>query len=410
MNWSEFHKEQEQLGQVSITRMLAQSKKSTVLPLPIFIGRSATCDVVINSSAFDDIHHVLYSPDGRQLALLNLKAGQPEPLDSLKSIGISFSPLIPSEGRITQRQVLRVKFEEAESKMSSRLPGLKSLSFNYRMAIYAMGLLGGGLAYSNMQTGEQVQLADRFAEPITMAYETLFSYSIDSVPEYRDYRNGVQFVIPVTQNNVPGASRLSFDINDLNEVGEFDIAFNGHKVATIGYDPNCITSFCNQSFLLPAEWWAKDNNSLAFVHKTVQSNYAIQNILIQPVSNAKEIDRLRVSDRLYAAERLYGERSITPKNLVTALQEAKKIIAYANAFNDLGEISNKAQVLQEQASKELTAARSSLSFEAERQISLGQLPQAVLHLNELKELYGEAEQADRQKIDERIEKLNRRSL
>jgi hypothetical protein len=292
--------------------------------------------------------------------------------------------------------------------MSSRLPGLKSLSFNYRMAIYAMGLLGGGLAYSNMPSGDQVTLTDRFEIPVTMAYESLFSYSIDSAPDYRDYRNGVQFAIPVA--NAPGASRLSFDINDLNEVGEFDIAFNGHKVATIGYDPSCITSFCNQSFLLPAEWWVKGNNTLAFVHKAVQSNYVIQNVLIQPVSNAKEIDRLRVSDRLYAAERLFSERTITPKNLITALQETKKIIAYANSFNDLGEISNRAQVLQEQAAKELTAARSSLSFEAERQISLGQMPQAVLHLNELKELYGETEQADRQKIDERIEKLNRRSL
>ena len=409
-NWREFDEQQSRLGQVAVIQTKSSRKKINALKLPVIIGRSPICDIVLNSDAFADVNHVLYSVDGVDLKLKNLINGKEEPLNSLKSLDLYFSPLLSTERSLSMATLFLARLAQAERQASQCLPGLKKLSRQYRTLLYATSLLVGVFFCVRRPAQDSALHLDRFATPVPLAYERLFSFSIESSPKFRDYRRGVQFSIPMPKENHVSNSRLSFDITDLNEVNEFEIVFNDQHVAMIGYEAQCIVTFCNLSFLLPSGWWRTGDNQLMFKHNDLASNFIIQNVLLQPVTPAKEVDRLRVTDRLHAAERLFTERTIAKINLVTALQETKKIISFTHAFSDLQEIGNMALVLQEKVSKEMIKARADLSFEADRHIALGDWPAALAQLRELKELYTADESQDRLRIEEQINRLNRRSF
>ena len=400
---------QQSLGVVAIKNQRT-NRSAKRLPLPVTIGSSSLCDVIINSNSVAEFARIIYGrPDGK-LGLADPMSGVELPMSNLANYGIAVS----GPYSLGNKSPIEAKFQDllaAEAiwfaGLSTKIRSLSggSLPQKNRLGVWGAGaciLLAIGL---RLGTGSPARQPDLSRQPLPITYASITPNGFGSVQSMRSYANGLTFIVEVPEgvNQLPHT--FSFDAKELEADRELTILVNDKEVYSTKPDRDCLSSYCAHSALIPIGTLTKGTNSIFIQHKPVSSDYVVKNLILAQLTNPTGAENVAIQQSFALAKRAFEERGISHENIIAASREVTKLNELLNRRLGVEELQAETSVLSKNIQDELGRMRDELWFNAQKEKQLGNFKSAKTKFEGLLQLHPDNRTKERQLVQEQLDEI-----
>lgn len=381
------------------------------LALPVTIGSSRLCDIIVNSSTMPGLSLVLHASAEGQLVLTDIPRGHAVSLERLEALSLTATgpiagqPVSSPKQRITELAVAeKMRFRRLPREVQTVLGGF--LPQKMRLTVWAALPLLVLLAIMVGSGNDAAAPSDSSNKKLPLVPGTLITGSIGAVKGYPAYRKGFTFAFTPNATLASGSDAvLYFDGKDLDENAELKISVNGQELWTSTASPECINAFCKTSIAIPGKLIAAGENIISAVHAPENSSYLLKNLLLT-ASGVPTAERRAQIAMVYArAKRAFDERAIVLQNLLTAKDELERLDSLLIGAKDVDSIRGDSQLLRKATDEALEKIAADLSFNGERAAQLGHYDQSEKIFKELLTLFPQPDDKTRLNLEKRLREI-----
>lgn len=388
------------------------------LRLPVTIGSSTACDVIVNSAAVAPLGYVVYSEKGVLHAFHNASSRE-VPLRSLKALGIELVGPIAGEAKTSGRAMPAPReFLAKEAARFDRLPSavrtalLGSLPQKARLGVWGFAFTLGIALLTGVgqEAPPALDLADDAKE---LAFDAIFTQTVGASPKNPDfvkgYEKGVTFVLDMPAVDASLASLMSFDVAGLNLGHELILKINDKVVLQTEAEGACAQESCSKSLRLEQGLLKPGQNKIVFEHTRPESSYFLARIHVRSLPPMKAEETQQAARWLEIAERAYAERQIVPDNVVTAGRFAEQVLKLARERDGAKDVESRAAALKREIDVAHVAMAKALWDEFAVNERLERRPEQERVLDHLLRLYPDPAAPEHARVREKLEELKEKS-
>lgn len=389
-----------------------RSRTTARLSLPVAIGSSRLCDVIVNSTALPAVSLVLDAGEDGQLAITDARRGTLAGDDRLAALGLTvIGPLAGQPDAGSKRQDLAETLL-AERGRFARLPGgVRTLLGGFlpqkvRLGAWLAVPVVGIIALASLTREAPVVVEDLSAKKNALTPGGIVAGSVGAVPGYPAFRKGFTFAFTPNEALPAGSEGvLYFDVKDADEKGELEVYVNERKLWTSTALPECVNTFCRTIIAVPAGLIVAGENVIRAQHQPEGSSYLLKNILLTAAAVPTPERKAQISMVYQRAKRAYDERAIVLQNLVTAREELDRLDKLLIGAKESDGVRSDAALLRKATEDGIEKTTDELTFTAEKAVQLGKHDQAEKQYKELLSLYPEADDKIRLAIQKRLREI-----
>ncbi len=358
--------------------------------LPVLVGSSPQCDVIIHSDVVMPVAKVVYN-DGLNLKVFDLKTKNFQTCESLGSYGVQFSGPFLSKVMDKNPFIRRIyELLACEQRWFRSLPVVLQSVFGqrlgqpFRMAVWVIAIIT--LAYFGLSNNE-APVVDKSNDLVPVKYETVFSQNIGSLPGFRAYRHGATFAVTIPEDKIGAPHVFHMRLSYLDSAGELVAEVEGQKVFESEVDATCLRQGCDQEFVIPADLVKASPLIVKIIHQKPGSDYLISDILAMSMRPLTENEWFIVRQQYQRAKRFFGERLIARENVFMAQTELQKITTFMSNRTGSTEFKMSAKSLLKEVNAYIESETEEVWFEARKGIKLRDFDLAMKKLQLLKEYF-----------------------
>lgn len=369
------------------------------VPLPVFIGNSGACDVVVNSEALAPISYVIRHHD-RMLRCTNIKTGVEATISSLEQFGLKISGPFPwphFSPKNFWRKIGMEPWRRYVMECAASAEAFYPLLLSAALLLFC-GLVGSG-AYCYYHT------KDHSEDIRHLGWDVMSGDLIGASPRRFGYEKGATFMFELPKGGIKDHVLLSFVTTGINYPQELRMTLNEHQIFVSDVESGCVAAECEKQVHIPMNLLRGGANVLKIIHRPIESGYMVRGIHVRKVPPLTEMEREHVRVWLILAQRLYDERGVVPENLVNAKHHvAKALHLLGNRIGDSA-LLNKGRVLAQEIDQEFKDQARQLWSSAQVQIRLQRFDSAAKPLQILLKMYPDPTTKEHQEVKERLQQL-----
>jgi hypothetical protein len=365
------------------------AQKFRKLPLPVTVGSSSNCDVVIVSEVVPKLSQVIGVANG-SLAVYNQQATTLSDVSTLERFGLKvIGPVTESDGAKSPLKTLISEAFAVESYFFRKIPQRwrhylgESLGQARRLSVWGVVLATLILSVVVLDRGETRPNLDLSNQAIVLQSGQIYGDLTGSSATRFGYEKGILYKAAIEKKQ---AQLLTFDVGGLDEKRELSIQVNSKEIGQLDADPECLKKMCTKSFPVPLKLISNGVNEIRFVRHG-QGPYLVSNLSLVPLPSLSPAESLTVDRWIEGAERAYSDRGISLDNVVHAfslLNKAQSLVSTRLVDSD---VRSRIAVLLKKVGSEIKEVTETFWFDSQRSLQLGEFEAAVKSLKSLLILY-----------------------
>ncbi|MCO4792367.1 MAG: FHA domain-containing protein [Bacteriovoracaceae bacterium] len=393
------------IQRVEIT--LKASNQSRVFRLPVQIGRSANCNIVINDNALDKM---ILSLDKNSEGDFFIKDqdGNNVSIEILDKIGIGVGDLAekkPVRKSGPFNKIIDLEQNIIKRVFSKKVPTLLAPKF-MPLRILLILLLVSLPVIKNM-INKPGTTADVSHKAVKMDFNSINSLNLgySKNVEFRKKEIILQVILPKSMESE--ALLFSFEGAGLDKGNEISVFINKNLVYNYQVRKECHKTFCHITMDIPAEYTIPGTNTVTIKHAYPTSPYLLRNFLLKFMPKATQENMIALEYLFALAERYYKDRELAPENLKTSHQTISKAIAMTKEVKFSKELQFKINMLQQKIKDEFKTITKSLNDEISILLKLKKYDKAKYELEKLLRYYPESYWKKRNQIIDTIKLVDK---
>jgi len=374
------------------------------LALPVTVGSSGNCDIVIASEQMAPCAYAIYQEAGDlvvgQVSTGNIVARKVLSDLNLKCIG----PIQAADGKLGPLKCKMREFAKVEQELFEKLPPAiqrmtgKGLG-EKRLAVWAacISLLLGTML---LWPAQNQAVTDFHDSPIALGFDTVMVDTIGASLKRRGYEKGILFHIDGLPKMLPsdGGITLNFEGVGFRHSKEITVEFNGQAVYETEFDPECVFAFCSHQVSLDGSLVNENLNSLRFVHHVPNSPYFIKNVHVRMTPVLSEMEKVQVTRWLELAKRAFDMVNIAEDNLLTAKSHLRRSLQLLENRKGGADLKLKGEALLNDVERAWEEQVKELWTKVHVSMQLERFPAAERQLQVLLRLHPDPSSAEHQRI------------
>jgi hypothetical protein len=359
------------------------------IDLPLVIGRSGLCEVIINSPAVAEASKYLHH-EGNDIVLVDVQSKKTISTNTLDAWGIKVSGPIPGKAANAKRLTgFLSRLFATERRMFGILPlSLRTvlLGFLGQPARLGAWIAIAAFVIISCNMIPEPKAVDLSNRAIPLKYGRMFTQEIGSRATDSAYAKGARFQIDAAgkQNLL-----LAFEAVGLDIDREIVVKVGGYEVFATELNPKCIDRWCE--FSIPIQDADSKALDLKFAHAESASAYGIRNIAVIKLKEFKPEELTRAQNSFDLALRSFNDRDIAVENLVQAKKETDSLYLIFRSRSGQDDLRAKVLDLRGQIEREYSSRTEDLMFKADRFAALGNYKEAIESMELMLQLYPDPE-------------------